>query len=64
MKVIKHYDPTFFSREEDLQVGKSIIIEEVESVQSKFAKDKIPGPNGWIIEFSLKFLDLLGPELV
>ena len=37
---------------------------EVESTLKAFAKDKIPGPDGWTFEFYLHFLPLLSPEIV
>ena len=36
----------------------------MESVQSKFAKDKIPGPNGWPVEIFSTFLDVMGNDLL
>ena len=43
---------------------KPIMIQEVEAVLKGFKKDKIPGPDGWPVEFFLAFFDLIGKELV
>ena len=48
MKVIVHI-PSFFTKEEGLQIGKAISLEEIKHVLSSSAKDKIPSPNGWIV---------------
>jgi len=37
---------------------------EVKETILSFQKDKIPGPNGWTIEFSRGFLDLIGIDLL
>jgi hypothetical protein len=37
---------------------------EIWEVLKSFAKDKIPGPDGWIVEFFLHFFDLVGVELL
>ena len=38
-------------------------MEEVKTILTHFPKDKIPGSNGWIVEFCLHFFYLLGKEL-
>ena len=43
---------------------KPITIQEVETVLKGFKKDKIPGPDGWPVEFFLDFFYLIGEELV
>lgn len=39
-------------------------MEEVHLVLKIFVKYKFPGRDGWMVEFFLNFLDLIGPELV
>lgn len=39
-------------------------LEEVKKVLESFAKDKIPVPDGWIVEFLKDFFDLLGHEIL
>ena len=63
LEVIKLF-PTYFDVETTEGVGKAIILEEVESVQNSFAKDKSRGPDGWTIEFYLTFFYLVGLELL
>ena len=36
-----------------------ITLQEVEYIKG-FKKDKIPGPDGWLVEFFLAFFDLIG----
>ena len=46
MKVLEHY-PAFFSREEGIQIGNHISLEELKNVLSSFARDKMLGPDSW-----------------
>ena len=41
-----------------------ITSQEVEVVLKGFKKDKIPGLNGWPMEYFLSFFDFIGDELV
>ena len=41
-----------------------VTILEVEKALNLFKKDKVPGPDGWPVEFYLTFFDILGPILV
>ena len=50
LKVLEHF-PSFFTKEEGLELGKEITIDEVQKVLSKFSKDKSPGLDGWSIDF-------------
>ena len=63
LEVLKLY-PTMFNEEECSQLGRPIGLSEVEHTLKAFAKDKIPGPNGWALEFYLHFFKMLGSELV
>ena len=46
MKVLEKY-PTYFSREEGLQIGNPITLEELKHALCSFERDKIFGPDGW-----------------
>ena len=63
LKVLEHF-PSFFTKEEGLELGKEITIDEVQKVLSKFSKDKILGPDGWSVDFFLDFFDILGKYLL
>ena len=63
LKVIKLY-PSFLSEEEDYSFKSVVALVEVESTLKGFKKDKIPGPDGWPIEFFLSFFKLVGDELL
>jgi hypothetical protein len=39
-------------------------LQEVRDVLKSFAKDKIPGPDGWTVEFFLHFFELVGDDLL
>jgi len=39
-------------------------IQEVLAALKSFSKDKIPGPDGWTVEFYLHFFNLMGPNLL
>ena len=56
--------PSFISASEAETFTKPVTILEVEKALKTFKKDKVPGPDGWPVEFYLTFLDLLGPLLV
>lgn len=63
LKIVKLF-PSYFSTEDGLDIYRFITLKEVEATLEVFAKDKILGPDDWTVKFFLKFLDLLGPELV
>ena len=54
---------TFTQDEEVNCFLEPITIQEVEAVLKGFKKDKIPGPDGWPIQFFLDFFDMIGEEL-
>lgn len=41
-----------------------ITLNEIKTVLEGFSLSKIPGPNGWTIEFFLSFFDLVGWDLL
>ena len=41
-----------------------VSVEELSRVLHSFQKDKIPGPDGWPVEFFLGFFDFFGEELL
>jgi hypothetical protein len=45
-------------------LNEKVTEEELLSASSSFKKDKIPGPNGWLVEIYLHFIDLLEPNLL
>jgi hypothetical protein len=49
--------PSFVNEEENHMLLKEITKDELYLVIHSFQKDKIPGPNGWAIEFFLGFYD-------
>jgi hypothetical protein len=62
MKVVQHY-PNFFSERDVQELEKPCSIEEIKLVLKSFSKDKSPGPDGWTVEFFLKFFDLIGNDV-
>ena len=63
LKVLKKF-PSFYTREEGLEVGKEISLEEIQKVLFRFSKDENPIPNGWTIELFLAFFDIMGKDLL
>lgn len=39
-------------------------MEEIKKVLEGFEKEKIPGPNGWVVDFFLEFFDMLCKEVL
>ena len=56
--------PRFVDQEEALDLEKEVIPEELEAILNWFKRDKIPGPDGWNVEFYLAFFDVLGGDLL
>lgn len=52
------------NEEESTVMEKHIFEEELLQTLKEMAKDKIPTPNGWHINFFLHFFNLMGHELV
>ena len=61
MKVLKIF-PSFFTYAEGMEVGREISFEEINTTLKSFAKDKSPGPDEWLAEFFLAFVDILGKD--
>jgi hypothetical protein len=62
-RVIKDV-PRIFTDEESDEVGKQVILEEVEESISRIPKDKSPGLNGWSQELFHHFFDIMGNDLL
>ena len=56
--------PAFLSSEEANIFVSEVSLGEVEGALKSFKKDKIPGLDGWPMEFFLGFLYLLGGDLL
>eukprot|EP00253_Pinus_taeda_P031908 PITA_31908 len=63
MRVIEHF-PRFIEQDDSEELLKEVTMAELEATLKWFKKDKIPGPDGWTIEFYLAFFDLLGNDLL
>ena len=63
LKVVMLY-PSMISSEEANGFIESVSMIEIEGALRSFKKDRIPGPDGWPIEFFIHFLDLLGKDLL
>ena len=53
-----------FSEEEGHIVAKPTTLAEILSTLKGFSASKIPGPDGWTIEFFLSFFDLMGNDIL
>lgn len=47
-----------------MEISNPIDVKEVLETLKCFSKNKIPGPNGWLVNFFLSFFDLIGNDLV
>ena len=56
--------PKLTEKEDEDHFLEPITLHEVEAILRGFKKDKLPGPDGWPVEFFLDFFDLVGEELV
>jgi hypothetical protein len=52
------------SEEEVNQLEKPVTKQDIKDVLKGFSKDKIPGPDGWSVEFYLHFFDLIANDLL
>ena len=50
--------------EDDVLLDRAITKKEIWDILILFSKYKIPGPNGWTMEFFTLFFDLVGDDLV
>ena len=63
LNVIRIY-PSFVQEEDRELFLSPFTLQNVESVLRGFKKDKSPGPNGWLVEFYLHFIDLVGHDIL
>lgn len=56
--------PRFIEPKEIEELNSHVTREELEAMLKCFHKDKIPGPDGWSIEFFSSFLDIIGDYLI
>lgn len=53
-----------FDNEENEELYKLVSMQKIEQTLGSFAKDKIPSPYGWTMEFHIHFFDLFGRFLL
>jgi hypothetical protein len=58
------YFPGFTNEEDNIMLMEKVTLEELKDVMNSFQKDKIPGPDGWTIEFFLGFFDFIGQDIL
>lgn len=56
--------PIMFNGEDNLEVYNEVKEDELSWAIKSMKGDKIPGPNGWIAEFFVHFLDIFGEHLL
>jgi hypothetical protein len=56
--------PRFVDEEDNRLLMEEVLEEELKEVLHSFQKDKIPGPDGWTIEFFLGLYDFLGHDML
>ena len=56
--------PRFVDEAGSRDLMKEVLEEELKKVMGSFQKDKIPGPDGWMIDFFLDLFDILGKDLL
>ena len=56
--------PHFVDEGGNRDLMREVIEEELKKVMGSFQKDKIPGPDGWPIDFFLDLYDILGKDLL
>ena len=56
--------PCFVDEGGNIDLMKEVLEEELKEVLGSFQKDKIPGPDGWTIEFFLDLFEILGRDLL
>ena len=54
----------FVGPDENHSLMEEVSEEELKCVLQSFQKDKIPGPDGWLIEFFMELYDMLGQDLL
>eukprot|EP00253_Pinus_taeda_P033090 PITA_33090 len=63
MRVVEKF-PRFVLQEDSDELTKEVTMKELEATIKWFKKDRSPGPDRWIIESYIAFLDLLGNDLL
>jgi hypothetical protein len=53
-----------FSEEEGRKVVDPVTLAEIQSTLKGFSASKIPGSDGWTVEFFLAFFDLVGNDIL
>jgi hypothetical protein len=56
--------PSMVTNEEALMLESPCTLEEMSSILKAFTKAKIPGPNGWTVEFFLHFFEMIGEDIL
>jgi hypothetical protein len=56
--------PRFFGEDENISLIEEVSKEELKEVLHSFQKYKIPGPDGWTIEFFIGFYELIGADIL
>jgi hypothetical protein len=56
--------PHTVTADDSLTLESPCTLQEILVALKSFSKDKIPGPDGWTVEFYLHFFDLVGPDLL
>eukprot|EP00253_Pinus_taeda_P013872 PITA_13872 len=54
--------PRLVEQEEEEDLSKAVSLEELEATLKWFKKYKIPGPDGWSIDFFTAFFDIIGED--
>jgi len=55
---------SYISEEDSLSLDRPCSLSEILVALNYFSKDKIPGPDGWTVEFYLHFFDLVGLDIL
>jgi hypothetical protein len=61
---VAQYFPRFVDEADNRLLMEEVTEKELLEVLHSFQKDKIPGPDGWTIEFFLGCYEVLGPDLL
>jgi hypothetical protein len=56
--------PRFVGEDENKSLIEEVTEEELKEVLHNFQKDKIPGPDGWTIEFFIGLYELIGSDIL
>jgi hypothetical protein len=56
--------PRFVTIEDSGQIDRPVTKQEIWEILKLFSIDKSPGPDGWTVEFYIKFFDVVGDDLL